>query len=257
MVRMHNRLHAKVGIIGDNFSFVGSSNMSTNGLGFEGGHAAKWEEANVVFEGIEASVQDRFNELWGQSSEISSDDLKLAEKNWRIRRVLATEQAAQKSGPKKSLWDAIVGQSDDLRSLPCYVAYYYEMTEKEKATFNEAVKSIKVEFGKNRSAYQDWPELPEAYLIGACRSRRSENTIKDIEYSRRPPNAPVYEGHGSEFLVVESLKSLPLFSKLSGNDLMQFKSLILRYVAGKKKPKKSRVISIQDLVDFYHGEPKP
>ena len=55
-VRMHNRLHAKVGIVGDQFSFVGSSNMSANGLGFEGSETAFWEEANIVFDGIESNV---------------------------------------------------------------------------------------------------------------------------------------------------------------------------------------------------------
>jgi hypothetical protein len=250
-VRMHNRLHAKIGIIGDRFSFVGSSNMSANGLGFEGVETAGWEEANTVFEEAEQQVSKRFEELWGQAKSIEQSDLKLAEKNWRSRRVLVTGQPDTSKTASTSLWDSIDQESEKLRALPCYVAYYYEMDDEEKSIFKSAMKDIEIEFGKNCSAFQDWSKLPEGYLIGVCRSRHRERIINVLDYSRRPPNAPIYQPSDGNFLVVEKLSSLPGFKKLSGGDLKKFKVLVLDYVDTKKKPMKSRIIPMQDLQQFH------
>ncbi len=249
-VRMLNSLHAKIGIIGSDFSFVGSSNMSANGLGFEGKELAGWEEANSITEGIDPSIQARFEELWNQSEEITRSDLKTAKQNWGQRRVFAISQSTKEQKETKSLWEAIENQSNSLRSIPCHVAYYYEMKDKDTEFFSEAQAEIKGEFGERCNVYQDWDALPEGYIIGVCRSRKRKGTLKDIDFSLRLPNTPIYKYDGVGFLVLAKEKAIPEYMALSGNDLKQFKALILAYVGTKRKPKKSRAIPIQKLMEF-------
>ena len=249
-VQMHNRLHAKIGIIGNDISFVGSSNMSANGLGFEGEELTGWEEANSITEGIDPSIRARFEELWNQSSKITDDDLEQAKHNWASRRIFAISQSPKKQKEAKSLWEAIEERSEALMSIPCHVAYYYEMKDKELEYFNEVQTEIKGELGKNCIVYQDWEELPEGYIIGVCRSRKRADTLKDIDCSRRSPNTPTYEKEGSRYSALTKENAVPGFMALSGDDLKQFKALVLDYIDTKKKLKKSRVISIQTLMDF-------
>lgn len=249
-VLQHATLHAKIGIVGKGLSFVGSSNMSANGLGIEAAELTGWEEANVLFDHVDQELRLRFDVLWNQAQAITNEDLKAAEKRWRARRTLCLQDQKMSASDRISLWTAITTNSDRLRSSPCSIAYYYEMDDDDKAEFDVAEAEIKVEFGKGRTAFMDWSDLPEGYIIGACRSRSYDHRIKDVEISRRPPNAPTYTNGSTPFQVVEQMKELPGFTAIKGSDLANFKALLLSYLKG-RKPKKSRVIPIWKLMDFH------
>jgi|GEM_PF-2834015 len=253
-VRQHATLHAKIGIVGTGLSFVGSSNMSANGLGVESDELAGWEEANVLFDHVDQEVRIRFDALWNQAQPITKEDLKAADERWRARRTLCLQDQKLSAADCISLWTAITTDSDRLRSSPCSIAYYYEMDDDDKAEFNAAEAEIKVEFGKGRTAFMDWSDLPEGYIIGACRSHSHDQRIKDVEISRRPPNSPTYTNGSTPFQVVERMKSLPGFIAVKGSDLENFKALLLRYLEG-RKPKKSRIIPIWKLMDFHAETP--
>lgn len=255
-VRKHPTLHAKIGLIGDALSFVGSSNMSTNGLGFEGDEQSGWEEANVMFDHADSAVSARFETLWGEATPITPVDIKAAIERWRPRRTFAMLNKTQTVKDEISLWKAIVENNDRLRAAPCVVGYYYEMNDDDKATFNAAETEIRNEYGDGNSAYMDWNELPEGYIIGSCRSRRRDDTIKDVEVSCHPPNSVIYETGGTPFLVVKKETRLPGFAPLKGGDLKSYKELLVKYI-GSKKRKKSRIIPIVDLMDFYAESRKP
>lgn len=249
-VRKHATLHAKIGIVGEGLSFVGSSNMSSNGLGFEGREQSGWEETNVVFDHADSDISTRFEALWGDATPITKSDLEKAADLWRPRRTFALRNKALAAQNEISIWKAIVENDDRLRAAPCVVAYYYEMNDDDKAAFNAAEEEIKNEYGAGNSAYMDWNELPEAYIIGSCRSRHRDDTIKDVEVSCRPPNSVIYEKGGAEFLVVKKETRLPGFAPLKGGDLKSYKELLVKYI-GSKKRKKSRIIPIVELMDFY------
>ena len=253
-VLQHSTLHAKIGIVGTGLSFVGSSNMSANGLGVEAAELTGWEEANVLFDHVDQDVRKRFDTLWTQAEPITKDNLKAAEERWRARRTLCLQDQKMPTSDRMSLWTAITTNSDRLRSSPCSIAYYYEMDDNEKAEFNAAEAEIKVEFGKGRTAFMDWSDLPEGYIIGACRSRSHDHRIKDVEISRRPPNSPTYTNGSTPFQVVERMKALPGFTAVKNSDLENFKALLLRYLKG-RRPKKSRIIPIWKLMDFHAETP--
>ena len=249
-VLQHSKLHAKIGIVGTGLSFVGSSNMSANGLGFEAADLTGWEEANVLFDHVDQDVLERFEALWNQSQSITKDDLKAAEKSWRARRTLCLQELKVPESDRISLWTAISTNSDRLRSFPCSIAYYYEMDDDEKQEFFAAEKAIKAEFGKGRTAFMDWDDLPEGYIIEACRSRKRGSHIKDVGITRKPPNAPTYTNGKTPFQVVDKIRELPGFMAIKKTDLENFKELLLRYIGG-RKPKTSRVIPMQEIMDFY------
>lgn len=83
-VRQLNDLHAKFGVI-DDLSFLGSSNMSTNGLGAEGAELG-WREANVIYNRSRPEIVTMFESFWGKSTEITETDLETAAAAWAARR---------------------------------------------------------------------------------------------------------------------------------------------------------------------------
>ena len=250
-VRKHPALHAKIGVVGNGLSFVGSSNMSANGLGFEGRELTGWEEANVVFDHADSAVSARFDALWEAATKITKADLKAAEDLWRPRRTFAIQSGSNPVERPMSLWQAIADNDDRLRSSPCVVAYYYEMNDEDKLKFSKAEKDIRFEYGKGLSAFMDWDALPDGYILSACRARRFSSKIKQVAVSLKAPNSPTYSDRdGTPFQVVKEPVDLPGFTKLKGDDLRNFHALLIDFV-GEKKIEKSRIIPIWKLMDFY------
>lgn len=64
-VRTNPRLHAKI-YVGADFAIVGSSNVSTNGLGDDGDISASSIEANIAFDDplLVQKTQDLFEQIW-------------------------------------------------------------------------------------------------------------------------------------------------------------------------------------------------
>jgi len=87
-VRTHPRLHAKI-YATKNFSIVGSSNASTNGLTVEGEALKGWIEANVLSDDPELvqSTLDLFDEIWrsDETKNVSRAALLEAQTAWDNR----------------------------------------------------------------------------------------------------------------------------------------------------------------------------
>ena len=83
-LRQYDTLHAKV-IIGKTHSIVGSANISTNGLGFEGIETTGWHEAGMRLDTSD-ELTSWFEDLWkNQSRPILPNDWKEAKKKWKLR----------------------------------------------------------------------------------------------------------------------------------------------------------------------------
>ncbi len=247
-VKHHPKLHSKIGIVGERLSFVGSSNMSANGLSHEGVEAKGWLETNVLFEGVHPEVCSRLDEICSAAMPISKSDLKDAKNHWRPRRGLTIEQSNEPD--MRSLWQALIESSDMLRSMPITIAYYAEITPDEMKICNKGQEAASDKYGKNVEVFWEWSDLPEGYIIAVVRSSETGHQLKDISYNFRPPLAHNFKQGDTEFLVVETRKHLPFFEKLSGSDLSEFKKLVDAYLKTKKKPGESCAIAIQDLIEF-------
>lgn len=254
-VRKHPTLHAKIGIVGAGLSFVGSSNMSANGLGLEGREQSGWEEANVVFDHVDNDLNVRFESLWGDATPITKSDLEAAQERWLLRRTFATLDSANAThdpGMREiSLWKAIVENDVRLRSAPCVIAYYTELVGEEAERYCEAVEEISDKFGSGLSAYMDWPELPRCFILDACCAQAAEKKLDDITCSRLHLETKPHKKGESAYQIVELQPKLPGFGKLTRSEQSFLKKLILAYIAKVGSPEESRIIGITTLMDFY------
>lgn len=165
-VRQLNDLHAKIGVI-DDMSFLGSSNMSTNGLGGEDS-AARWQEANVVYGNARPEISEMFAKYWKAGTKISEADLEAARLIWAARKKANAVVAARHGG--RSLVDVLRTAPADLDALNVRMVVYDTLMDPEdKRDFEVANKQARERYGRAFSVYGDWKSMTTdartAYLV--------------------------------------------------------------------------------------------
>lgn len=174
-VRMHRRLHAKV-YATPHVAFVGSSNVSSNGLTAEGREASGWIEANVMNDepSFVRDVNALFDTLWRDrtnTKRISPADIAAAKKAREALPAMLIDLP-----PRTSLFDAVRAKPEAFSSV--YVAAYSEdMSPKAREKFKKVKQEtaapdagLGVPDFKNAHGYQ-FAHIPaNAWLIGIdCR----------------------------------------------------------------------------------------
>jgi len=165
-VRTLADLHAKV-ILADHAAIVGSANLSANGLGFEGGEAARWVEAGtLVTEQSELpKIRAWFADLWSRATEIGPDQLAIAEAAWSRRR--GTRPLRHSASARSGLFARLMEDHQLAKDRPLYLVAYRDHMSKEATNAFERWRD-KQGFGADRTmeCYENWDELPDdAYLI--------------------------------------------------------------------------------------------
>lgn len=184
-VRQHNSLHAKIGCIGNEMSFVGSSNMSANGLGEEGDATKGWEESNIVFPSLERSVEKRFDSLWNSSKKITQKCLERAEETWR-KRQQANNTVTASQHKSKSFRRLLSKNPDWLKTNNIYVVVYPKLTKEDELAVRPTRKRVKVEYGPKFDVYWEWTTLPkDAHLLDYAQSPGKRLAFHGI-YQRLP-----------------------------------------------------------------------
>ena len=165
-VRQLNDLHAKLGVI-DDLSFLGSSNMSTNGLGAEGAEAG-WREGNVIYNNAKSEIVDMFESFWDNASKIEEADLISAAAAWAARR--RGDAAAAAAIGRNTLVEVLRTAPEQLDALNVRMVVYDTMTDKDElAILNSADEHARQIYGEAFEAYWDWEsmttEAANAYLV--------------------------------------------------------------------------------------------
>ncbi len=165
-VRQLNDLHAKIGVVGD-MSFIGSSNMSANGLGAEGS-AAHWREANAVYGKARREIAKMFKAYWKASKAITEDDLTAAAAAWLNRQRGNAVVAARRDG--RSLVDILRTSPEELNALNVRMVVYDTVTDPEDlAVLDTADEHAREKYGQTFTVYWDWKSLSQnaqtAYLV--------------------------------------------------------------------------------------------
>ncbi|RWN11445.1 MAG: hypothetical protein EOR94_27485 [Mesorhizobium sp.] len=111
-VKQSNTLHAKVFLASDR-AVVGSANVSTNGLGIEGGTPAKWIEAGVLVtdKGQLGQISAWLETEWEGAAIIDRNDLLRAREAW-FRHQMANGPTLKSQGSNSSLAKFPVPPSD-------------------------------------------------------------------------------------------------------------------------------------------------
>jgi len=165
-LRTNNHLHAKV-LLQNSQVIMGSANISANGLSFEGSEQSGWIETGVLSQHKELikNTQEWFDKTWKNSSEITSELMNTAEKNWQKKRTI---RLLAKSN--ESLLGAAFKDIEQFNDRNIYFAIYRNANLSNEA--NAKFEQVTAEYSnfdlkEKIDCYEEWSELPDnAYLIG-------------------------------------------------------------------------------------------
>jgi hypothetical protein len=185
-VRQCDTLHGKVYLFEDAV-LIGSSNASSNGLGFQEGETSGWREANVLSR--EPALIEKAQHWIGSlpTRMISDDDLKNAQIAWNNLR-------------NRSVPDTGGSLLEQLRVKPSYFdgrsIFLAVVSSPMDREGDAGVKTAKRELDNTIEAFQDWPNLPkQGYLISFWLGTRG-GVSRDGLYERRltPPDRTLGSG---------------------------------------------------------------
>lgn len=207
-VRQLNDLHAKIGIVGD-ISFVGSSNMSANGLGMEG-QPALWQEANVVYDNGRPEIAGMFKTFWGAAAEIDEANLEAASAAWEKRQETNAVVAARRGG--RSLVDVLRTAPEELDALNVRMVVYDTVTDADElADLDNAEDRARDQYGKNFEVYWDWESMTTdaatAYLVNYDWPARGRIARASL-YHRNASHFPDFEQDGKIFHVAYEIDKI-------------------------------------------------
>lgn len=207
-VRQLNDLHAKIGIVGD-ISFVGSSNMSANGLGMEE-NPALWREVNVVYGNARPEIVTMFETFWDAAAEIEEVDLEAAAAAWARRQEANAAVAAGRGG--RSLVDVLRNAPAELDALNVRMVVYDTVTDaNELAVLENAEELALNQYGQSFGVYWDWESMindaARAYLVDydwPARGRIARGAL----YRRDTASFPDFEHDGETFHVAYEIDNI-------------------------------------------------
>ncbi|GBQ99412.1 hypothetical protein ACFFGF_03720 [Asaia lannensis] len=248
-VKCHRNLHAKIGVIGTSFSFLGSSNMSANGLGFEGSDAAGWEESNIAFPVVEAAIADRFSELWLTAEPITGERLSEAEVAWRLRQRIK-RAALDRNQSERSFLTVLRKDPQFFDDNSWYVVVTYTLAPEDKLIVDHGNDTVRRLYGDEFEIYWDWNELPKEAIIIDFRKPARGSLVFGGMY-RRNPEFPDFVKEEQSFHPAYKLKECVQGIKIS-SDLKDIKSAVGNYLKYNPNPDKNGVfIRITELVDYF------
>ncbi|MGB1214273.1 MAG: phospholipase D family protein [Pikeienuella sp.] len=207
-VRQLNDLHAKIGVVGD-VSFVGSSNMSTNGLGTEG-NPARWRETNVVYGTPRPEIVNKFDEFWKAAAEIDEADLEASKAAWTERQSANTAVADMRGD--RSLVDVLRTAPADLDALNVRMVVYDTVTDAEDlADLDNAEGRAQDQYGKSFGGYRDWDSMTTdaatAYLV-SYDWPASGGIARGMLYRGNTLDFPDFDQAGATFHVAYEIDSI-------------------------------------------------
>ncbi|MFG6572159.1 hypothetical protein ACGYLO_11195 [Sulfitobacter sp. 1A13353] len=198
-VHQLNDLHAKIGVIGD-MSFVGSSNMSANGLGAEGS-AAHWQEANAVYSKARPEIAKMFNAYWEASKPITKEDLSAATAIW-VNRQRGNAMVAARKGDR-GLIDVLRAAPAELDALNVRMVVFDTMTDPDELeVLDTADRQAQEMYGPTFLVYWDWESMAKearsAYLLSFDWPAR-RGIARGTLLRRNTEEFPDFEQNGSVF----------------------------------------------------------
>jgi hypothetical protein len=160
-VRTHKKLHAKL-IWTDQEVFVGSSNASSNGLGFEGQEVLANIEANAIVSDepeFSVSCREKADRIWRDAHPITRSDLLKASAAWAARRSNRHKMLVKPRSAARSLVDKMRRDPEYFRDLRAWIWIY----DAEDLTASAAKKfaSERSEFNTFIDAYEDVSPQPK------------------------------------------------------------------------------------------------
>lgn len=191
-IRTNKKLHAKV-YIGRNQLIVSSANLSANGLSYEDNEIKGWIEASLTSydKKLITDAYNWFDEVWGESSVITDDDINLAKKVWLKKR----NDRVINSTNYQSIIEALF--NNEFKDKEVYVTIYRQYSGKEA---QEKWANVQENYGKNFDYFEDWDEIPHnAFCIDLYYGVRGKKEIQGIFKTPEYPMIEKFEYDNGEF----------------------------------------------------------
>lgn len=251
-VYAHDQLHAKFGMIGPDFCFIGSSNVSANGLGMQGREIAGWEELNVVLRDAAsvAECNERFEDLKEAACRVTpdSDLLSVAEALWQNRRQFVSANPP-KACSAVTLWKALQTDPERFRDVPLYLTLSRWSPDEESEVFSDAAHNHAVEsFGASYGGYENWKGLPKVGTFIDFEKKSTAPTLKFNGFWQRSQDRSEFKFEGSTFQLAFSTNSVLGFAPPAGQELTELKSAFLAFLNAMPKPQSD---SEQQCIEAY------
>lgn len=243
-VRHVDDLHAKFAIIGA-WCYLGSSNMSSNGIGSEGGEAAKLHELNCV--SSDAAVLGALTAWWehlrASSKPVKRDMLKEAERRWRERRILGALGSLEDIGLGAFLQSTIERQAD----APVQIALYPPLDTEYDGVSEEAVTETQARLGQDFELFFDWEDLPSDTILLCFEVRKSGRLVYQGPYVRTSMHPDIVKRKGGtrhSFQIVQK-KAFELPS--SHRIALSHKLKRTTAFAAVREAQEGRLVSLSDI----------
>lgn len=246
-------LHSKV-ISSKSEYIVGSTNISSNGLGHEGDEAKGWMESSIAGSDVSIlkDIQKWFSQEWETAVPISHDDITKSEFLWKKRRnQRAIAKTSQKNG---SLLNAVLSDPISFKDKEIYLAIYRENLSKEgRKKEHETKKNLGV---KDLTSYENWEMPRDAYIVEVYFEPSGRVEIQNRVYiSLDPYSAQVKYANGKTGKLVFG-KIVP---KIEGHrkicsDLRAFKKIVPKIWESIKDngDDYGRLIPIDQISNFFN-----
>jgi hypothetical protein len=192
-VRQDDHLHAKVYLF-DDAVVLGSSNVSANGLAFEGRELSGWTEANVLIHDTAFidGIRGWLKPLRGV--QITHADIAFAvEARSRTRSSLTMPMSRG-----RSLLDALRNEPEMFRRVPGYLTFYDTDLSSEA---RDVQKRLQSELGDEVSIFEEWPDLPSTGVL-VCFWHDTGSFRFEGVWERREKASDVATGTGRSIQVI-------------------------------------------------------
>jgi hypothetical protein len=252
-VRQLNDLHAKIGVIGD-MSFVGSSNMSANGLGAEGDDAG-WREVNVVYDNVRPEIAGMFETFWNAAMQINEPDLEAAAAAWINRQQGNAVVAARQGG--RSLVDVLRTAPAELDALNVRMVVYDTVLDPDElAVLDNAEQSARDQYGQAFEVYWDWDSMTTdastAYLVDYDWPARGV-IARGMLYRRNAGDFPDFEQDGETFHVayeIDDIEGITFGAEDKANIRRAFHVYVRTGAAGEEEGQRAYNFPISELAPY-------
>lgn len=170
-VKHSDELHAKLYLF-DTQAVIGSSNVSANGLSYQGHEATGWTEANVLFDrasGPYTDAERQFDAIWRTARLVKHTDLDSAQEAWSRRRRLGL---AGRSSNGSDLISELATRPEFFADQRIFLTVdrYYRSASSELALETERKR---LDVGDELDCWEDWEDMPkDATFVSFMRGPR-------------------------------------------------------------------------------------
>lgn len=245
-IRNNPKLHAKV-YISEQAVIISSSNLSANGLGYEGDEITGWIECGYKIDSKTEilKINTWFRTLWDNSKVITENDLLNAQSQWEKRRKNRPQRTNNNSFSTR-----VHDQDNSLFNRKIFFAITYEtMSNEALAKSNELEEDSS---GPINFIYEDWDDLPEdSYLINIHIS--TKNRLEFLGLCKSPEKKKLVS-YTLENKEVKNLFICYLINeidniKVTKTDIMKLSNNIKNFLKEKKLPNEAYYFSVDELID--------